>query len=295
MEPLSEQRALQQKNRILRLFSARDNEQQPPSSSSSGTNSGSSSLSPPSADVRDVYWPLDLLPGEVPSARILAWGYETLTTRDISTDERAGLSLHGRDLLFCLHKERPTERPLMFVAHSLGGLIVKETLRRSQVSGETELQDVSKSTKSVIFLGTPHRLGSGFANLGEQIYSIASTILQTNTTYAPLRAWGFDKPELELGRQSFLIQWHQQKFAVKTFQESRLTMAHGAFMSYKTVPDDTSSLGDSRERCEQLQADHKGLVQYRGGHDGNFKKVVAEIKKVISSVKGKSQISWSVG
>src|ERR1700760_661451 len=121
MEPLSEQKANQQKNRILRLFSHKDsNEQeQEQASASNGNRTSESSLSPPSNTAGDVYWPTDLLPSETPNARIMVWGYESLGTRDISTDERVNLLLHGRDLLFSLHKERPAGRPLIFLAHSL--------------------------------------------------------------------------------------------------------------------------------------------------------------------------------
>jgi ankyrin repeat protein len=307
MESLSERNAKQQKNRILRLFSQRDSGEHPstPSSSSqlAGAKgagaSGSTLLQVPGQSSNqpvfgaDVYWPIELLPSETPSARILVWGYESLGMRDISIDERESLTLHGRDLLFALHKERPAGRPLIFVAHSLGGLIVKETLRRSQSSGEDELQDVLRLTKSVIFFGTPHRKGSGYATFGDQALSIASILMQINPTDQNLRAFGFHKPELEQCTQSFTQQWSQYNFAVKTFQESRATVTpQGGFTNGKIVPDDSSSFWDARERCEQLQADHRGMVQYRGVGDPNYKKVAAELKAVLTSlIKGPNAFS----
>lgn len=58
-----------------------------------------------------------------------------------------------------------------FVAHSLGGLLVKEALRRSESSEEAEFKDIVKSTKGVIFLGTPHRGSPGMADLGQTVRS----------------------------------------------------------------------------------------------------------------------------
>lgn len=74
-----------------------------------------------------VYWPGDLLPSECPQARILAWGYDTVVTKKFSapTNKNSLLS-HAKDLLFALGRERPTDRPIVFVAHSLGGIITKE-------------------------------------------------------------------------------------------------------------------------------------------------------------------------
>jgi hypothetical protein len=64
------------------------------------------------------------------------------------------------DLLVALESERRTEpsRPVLFVVHSLGGIIVKEMLRRSRGChmGQTHLRDIFNSTIGIIFFGTPH-------------------------------------------------------------------------------------------------------------------------------------------
>jgi putative lipase involved disintegration of autophagic bodies len=39
--------------------------------------------------------------------------------------------LHAKDLLVPLKRERPEAQLIIFVAHSLGGILVKEVLRRS--------------------------------------------------------------------------------------------------------------------------------------------------------------------
>lgn len=77
-----------------------------------------------------VYWPKDLLPTDCPKARILAWGYDTVITRGMFFPTNQGsIFSHARDLLYGLHRERPLDRPLIFVAHSLGGIVVKEVSR----------------------------------------------------------------------------------------------------------------------------------------------------------------------
>ena len=47
-------------------------------------------------------------------------------------------------------------RPLVFIAHSLGGILVKILLRKSHQAGDQDWQSVSNATKLVIFLSTPH-------------------------------------------------------------------------------------------------------------------------------------------
>ena len=78
-------------------------------------------------ELEPVYWPGDLLPSECPNARILAWGYDTVITKKLSAPSNKNTILsHAKDLLFSLHREHPIGRPVIFVAHSLGGIITKE-------------------------------------------------------------------------------------------------------------------------------------------------------------------------
>lgn len=108
-----------------------------------------------------VYWPRDLLPTDVPNSRVLTFGYDTQVKHWAGAPPRYN-TVRGiaGDLLVALESERredPT-RPLLFVVHSLGGIVVKEMLRKSDRchKGQDYLRDVFFSTVGVIFFGTPH-------------------------------------------------------------------------------------------------------------------------------------------
>lgn len=64
------------------------------------------------------------------------------------------------DLLANLEAERRSQPslPIVFIAHSLGGIVVKETLRRSKgfENHHSHLSQIYKSTAAIIFFGTPH-------------------------------------------------------------------------------------------------------------------------------------------
>lgn len=80
----------------------------------------------------DVFWPHDLLPADCPQAQIFTWGYDTDVTKGFKTANHDSLFSHAKNLLAALERERQVGRPLIFVAHSLGGIVVKEvTLFRS--------------------------------------------------------------------------------------------------------------------------------------------------------------------
>jgi hypothetical protein len=79
--------------------------------------------------IPPVYWPRDLLPQDIKDARILTYGYDSHVSHFFSgPTSQNGIRAHGRALLNGLGTERRDypSRALIFVVHSLGGLILKE-------------------------------------------------------------------------------------------------------------------------------------------------------------------------
>lgn len=110
---------------------------------------------------KHIYWPRDLIPTVVPNARILTYGYVPWTRHSTGStaDERAFHDIVW-NLLVSLEAARRVEpsRPLLFIAHSLGGIIIKEALRRSSdcKSSQSHLRSIYEFTSGTIFFGTPH-------------------------------------------------------------------------------------------------------------------------------------------
>jgi hypothetical protein len=107
------------------------------------------------------YWPRDLVQTTLPYARVLTYGYNTHLRHVIGGPiNRSTVYDIAWDFLVALEAERRSEpsRPILFIAHSLGGIIVKEMLRRS--SGcqvyQTHLRGTFESTTGIVFFGTPH-------------------------------------------------------------------------------------------------------------------------------------------
>jgi hypothetical protein len=108
-----------------------------------------------------VYWPRDLIPSTVPSARILTYGYDTHIRHMIGPPvSRSTVYDIAWDFLIALEAKRRADpsRPVLFIVHSLGGIVVKEMLRRSSNCrwGQKHLLQIFESTVGIVFFGTPH-------------------------------------------------------------------------------------------------------------------------------------------
>lgn len=108
-----------------------------------------------------VYWPRDLLPVDIPCARVLTYGYDTNLRHCLGPPASSNTVYDiAWDCLVALEAERRTDpsRPVLFIAHSLGGIVVKEILRRSSgcYSSQPHLCGIFDSTIGLIFFGTPH-------------------------------------------------------------------------------------------------------------------------------------------
>ena len=72
-------------------------------------------------------WLRDFLPSELPGARIMSFGYNanSLSTKSVSDiDDIARMLLY--DLKIDRQEEDEKQRPLVFIAHSLGGIVLKK-------------------------------------------------------------------------------------------------------------------------------------------------------------------------
>ena len=132
-----------------------------------------------------IFWPADILPDDYENIRILTYGYDSHVSHYFKGPaNKLNLSQLGEGLLNRVVGERRrskvTGRPIVFVAHSLGGLLVKEALVESRKQGQdSNKMDVCKSTRAIVFFGTPHK-GSNDAKWGLILKAIVSAAFDTN-------------------------------------------------------------------------------------------------------------------
>lgn len=108
-------------------------------------------------------WLRDFLPEHIRVARVLTYGYNSTSAALFSNDAPDAVRGMAESLVQELRANRQfsraLRRPIVFVCHGFGGVLVKKSLLYSSTRTATKvvhLWDMYISTFAIIFLGTPH-------------------------------------------------------------------------------------------------------------------------------------------
>lgn len=150
------------------------------------------------------------------------------------------------------------QRPIVWIGHSMGGLIIKSIIVQAAQHPDPEVQNICKNTKGIIFLGTPHK-GSPIAKLKQSTSAILwvsaevqdmkegnNTLLKLNEDFLKLMHNGRDDVEIASlgeGRQTIMTSW---KLPLLIVAENSSRLELGEF--YLTSDD---HLGLSKPMCRQ--------------------------------------------
>ncbi|KAL8348370.1 hypothetical protein RB598_001598 [Gaeumannomyces tritici] len=108
-----------------------------------------------------IYWPTQLLSRDIPTARVLAFGYNADVVKFFGPAGQNNIREHAATLISDVAavrgEDRSTTRPIILVVHSLGGLVVKKALCISELAAEPHERQLHQTVLGVAFLGTPHR------------------------------------------------------------------------------------------------------------------------------------------
>ena len=151
------------------------------------------------------YWPFDLLPLDVKNVRVLTYGYDSSPTHWVKAANRMTISQHATNLLAATVSRRAghDSRPIIFVAHSLGGIVVEDAIIESRKYLQNpRMRQVYDHCRAIVFFGTPH-LGSEFAEWGRLFTNIVSAVTPVSTYKELLRALSPDSEKLGLVTKDF--------------------------------------------------------------------------------------------
>ncbi|GFF73987.1 hypothetical protein IFM60648_04080 [Aspergillus lentulus] len=226
-----------------------------------------------------VMWLRDLLPAAIPDIRIMTFGYNARFKNFTAQQDLKSISLK---LLAELVDLRTTEdeksRPIVFVCHSLGGIVAKKAL----LIGCTEEQErVQQSVYGILFLGTPHN-GSSLAATGKVLANIVATFSPIRTPRALIRTLQKDSEALLEITEDFLKR--RKKIRLVSFYELEFTSI-GPFLRKLIVDQRSAVLNVPHEITVPQFADHRNIARFRSSQDRSFRPVLSRLKEFAQTLR----------
>jgi len=234
----------------------------------------------------NVFWPADLLPQFIDEqkVRVLVYGYDA----DVTSLAGAGTTkdrIHNHaerlnaDLFANRRIRKATERPIIFVAHSLGGLVVKRALiYSSEISGvRTEhLRSIFVSTYGILFLATPHK-GADLASWGSFLEWLCKAVPKKALDTSPqlIDALKMNSETLQNIDRQFaqLVEYFHLFF----FHEAKPTDLKGT-LRFIVEEDSAAPTLPDVERAG-IQADHSHICKFDNENSPGFDLVVDGIQR----------------
>lgn len=227
------------------------------------------------------FWPIEALAHDFPTLRIASYGYDSQVTNFFhGPSDKTTIIGHGRSLLSELESFRraaPT-RPIIFIVHSLGGLILKYALNKgfSAQSYEPEIRSIYASTRAILFLGTPHR-GSGYADWGVLARNVASAV-GFDASDKIIRDLNIDSATLDGLQEEFAKVMREETFWVFTFLEKKGYKGITGFND-KVVPDTSAILSTAREKVDYIDGNHTEICRCSSQADNGYRKIKSAVEK----------------
>ncbi|KAI9764687.1 MAG: hypothetical protein M1839_005787 [Geoglossum umbratile] len=222
--------------------------------------------------ISGAYWIVDFLPLDIPGARVMTFEYDADAAFGNSA---AGVLNHAKELLSGLadkREEAELQRPIIFIAHSFGGIVVKQAL--VQASVETRYKNICERTVGIIFFGTPHQ-GSGVAGYGEVLTRVAASVVREPSTQF-VRALRANSGQLTQLTEEFRLRL--PKCPVVSFYELR--PMRGAFSV--VVEKDSALLGVNAEDQIPVDANHREMCKFESRDDDAYENLCKRVRRLLA-------------
>ncbi|KAK6810867.1 hypothetical protein RU639_013582 [Aspergillus parasiticus] len=213
-------------------------------------------------------WLRDNLPEHLPKpGRVMLFAYNSSPAMGAAATKLDG---HAKNLLQWLKLRRKStpERPLVFICHSLGGLVVKEAL--VEASLDSTYRPIVEATCLLVFFATPHR-GGNYASVGE----VAAKLVRS-TLFTPRNDFIESlKSDSNLATKRFNQSRHlNEKFLIISFYEGQPYGKLGIIVDERSA---TLNLAGTRETQVPIDADHSSICKFAAADNSTCEFVIGTI------------------
>ncbi|RYP71368.1 hypothetical protein DL771_004856 [Monosporascus sp. 5C6A] len=250
-----------------------------------------------------VFWPADLLPTSLRDARanILVYGYnaDVYSKKHGSHPSDNFIYLHAQTLVTSLthyrKDEQTAQNPIIWVCHSLGGILTKRALLYSndlKASQHEDYRSIYVSTYGIVFLGTPHT-GSDMAAWGTVLQAMSDAVVPKSFFQSEsvlLKTLKRDNETLQNINNHFLDIY--QRFKILMAHENHKTDLKGTRMLIV----DANSAGPQLPGVTYyaIEATHSGMCKFDSKNAPGYRTIVTAIRDWVGEAPDVIATRWRV-
>jgi len=222
----------------------------------------------------DRMWLKDFLPKEIPEARIFTYGYNSGVAFNKSASDISDFSRDLLERLLATRRRVLANRPVIFVCHSLGGIVLKKALIIAHERSRYE--SILKSVKGIIFMGTPHR-GADIAYWSGLLGKIANIPLLGSLKTDVLK--DLEPKSRTLGDISSQFVERGRSFQIFSLYE-RVMMAG---INSLVVDKDSAILHLPNEIPLPVEADHQDICRFYTASNQRFLALLSNLYELVDN------------
>ncbi|MBO9411766.1 MULTISPECIES: ABC-three component system protein [unclassified Ruegeria] len=221
----------------------------------------------------DSFWP-QWLADSFKQCRVFLASYDSTKLARILSGDGASIQDIAQILADQLISRETQAKNTLFVCHSLGGLIAKQIIRKCEDSVDSDFNDLGRSVRGMVFLGTPHQ--------GAQFATVIDSILRDFTSKQTKQLAYSSEALLELN-EFFRNCANKRDILVKSFYETEKTWG------IHVVDKVTGNPGVLGSEPIAVQCDHKNICKPKDRDAPVFTSVCATVRKLLSKICPTSQ------
>uniref|UniRef100_A0A6I8N7T8 Protein SERAC1 n=1 Tax=Ornithorhynchus anatinus TaxID=9258 RepID=A0A6I8N7T8_ORNAN len=181
-------------------------------------------------------WPKTWLATDCPALRIISVEYDTQLSdwkaKCPVENHRKSIAYRSNELLNKLKAAGVGDRPVIWISHSMGGLLVKKML--VEASKNPEMNPLINNTRGIIFYSVPHH--------GSQLAEYSVNVRYLLFPSVEVKELSKDCPALKELHDDFLTFAQDRNFQVLNFVETLPTRI-GSMIKLHVVPVESADLG----------------------------------------------------
>lgn len=225
-----------------------------------------------------ILWLRDLLPHDGYVARVLSFGYDGSPSSFFDADcETAPVTTIAGNLVSYLQADRELadcdQRPIIFICHGLGGLIVKKALMdsRDRTSFVTHRgRGIFTCTTGILFFGTPH-----------------SQVLTPAIWFGSRRIADLSRPKNL--KHTSALESINQNFATISWPFSQLFFWEGIETH---VGHSTAVPQGIKGESAGIDSDHAGMVKFATLDSGGYPVVRNQLRRICQRAHRDIELRW---